>query len=763
MRLLKRLANGHVQLDGPFDEDQIPAYVILSHRWDGEEEVSYQDIVHGSGREKKGFDKIRFCAEQAFRDGHDYFWIDTCCINKELDGEHQKAMNSMFRWYQCAAKCYVYLADVPAHERKSPGQGASDWKQFFMRSQWFTRGWTLQELLAPRVVEFYSQNSTRLGDKTSLEDLVHDVTGIPVAALRGEPLTSFSEKQRFDWMERRRTKFEEDKVYALMGLFDVEIPIHYGEGQANARNRLKEAIATQTEIVRDLRVTHPRNDKERIEQEKGGGWTEVSDWIVDHSDFQRWRDEPGNALMWIRGDPGKGKTMLVCRIIDELGATIPLPRQLCYFFCQATDARINNASAVLRGLLYMLLEQQPSLVSHVQENYRRGGRSIFEDVNSWVVLTKLFSDILGDHRLRSTVFIIDALDECTHKLQDLLAFIANTSHRSPRVKWLVSSRNWPDVEEPLSKAQHMLGLRLELNAEAVSGAVRFYCERKVQELSEAKKYDPTLRQHVLQHLQDNAGDTFLWVALVCKSLHAVAPRNVRPKLRQFPPGLDELYKRMMNELENSDDGAFCKAVLATVALALRPLTLGELTSLVDLDEEVCNTDDVEDIALRSGCFLTVQSAARDEKVVRFVHQSAKDYLVKQAHDLVFLEGEPAEHSRLAQKCISRICEPGILHKDMCQVSQPGARRNAYDSAYIASHLPSQATYACSFWTEHLVEGGQVLYDNGSVHRLLKPHLLHWFETLSWLEQASSAVTHIQRLQARVVKVNASATASIVHY
>jgi hypothetical protein len=712
-------------------------------------------MIQGLGRSKQGFQKLKFCAEQASKDQVEYFWIDTCCINKSLDGEHQTALNSMFRWYHRATKCYVYLADVSARKRKSQGQSACDWETLFMQSQWFKRGWTLQELLASRTVEFYSRDYVKLGDKLSLQDLIHDVTGISISALEGQRLMSFSEKERFDWMERRDTERKEDRVYALMGLFDVEMSIHYGEGETAARKRLEEAIVAQGEIARDLRVTHPRSDKSRIEQDKGGTYSEVSDWIFYHEEFQRWHNDSGHASLWIRGDPGKGKSMLVCRIIDELEATRPQQHQLCYFFCQATDERLNSAGAVLRGLLYMLLEQQPSLASHVQENHHHGGRSIFEDVNSWVVLTKLFSDALGDFRLRSTVFIIDALDECTTKLQDLLEFIAANSHRSSRVKWLVSSRNLPTIEAPMRKAQRMLGLRLELNAEAVSGAVRVYCERKVHELSAEKELDPSLQLQILQHLQANAGDTFLWVALVCKSLYAIPSRHIRQKLSQFPPGLDELYKRMMNEIEDSEDSAYCKTVLATVTLALRPLTLGELAAIVDLENELCNIQEVEDITLRSGCFLTVRSEADGEKVVRFVHQSAKDYIVKQARRTIFPDDLQVGHQRLAQKCISRLCESGVLRKDICQVTRPGARRSEFYSAYIDDRLSSKATYACVFWIEHLIESEEVLYSNGTVHEFLAIHFLHWFEALSWLTRAFSAVLYITQLQARVVEVSVS--------
>src|SRR5881275_701533 len=154
--------------------------------------------MDGTGKSKAGYNKIRFCGEQARRDGLRYFWVDTCCIDKSNNNELSEAINSMFRWYRDAAKCYVYLSDV-----SQPALDANDefnlrpWESDFRKSRWFTRGWTLQELLGPGSVEFFSQERRRLGDKSSLEQLIHEITGIPNSALQGVPLSQFSVKDRF--------------------------------------------------------------------------------------------------------------------------------------------------------------------------------------------------------------------------------------------------------------------------------------------------------------------------------------------------------------------------------------------------------------------------------------------------------------------------------------------------------------------------------------------------------------------------------------
>ena len=181
--------------------------------------------------------------------------------------------------------------------------------------------------------------------------------------------------------------------------------------------------------------------------------------------------------------------MLLCGIIDELQSPLPKTARLAYFFCQATDSRVNSATAVLRGLLYMLVSQQPSLVSHVRKKHDHAGKALFEDANAWVALTEIFTDLLQDPQLRSTYLIVDALDECVTDLPKLLHFIAKQSSACSRVKWIVSSRNWPKIEEQLEQAGHKVRLSLELNAESVSAAVGVFIQHKVTRLAQQKSYD----------------------------------------------------------------------------------------------------------------------------------------------------------------------------------------------------------------------------------------------------------------------------------
>jgi hypothetical protein len=241
MRLLKRLPGGDLELTS--FNDNPPPYAILSHTWTEGQEVTYNELVAGTGKDKTGYDKIRFCGERAATDGLQYFWVDTCCIDKSTSDELSTAINSMFRWYQHASKCYVYLSDVFVPEEVIDAETFRiTWEEAFRRSRWFTRGWTLQELLAPASVEFFSKEGKRLGSRISLEQDIHEITRIPIGVLRGQNLGEFSIEERMSWAAERTTTLKEDKVYCLLGIFGVFLSLIYGEGEAYATLRLKEEI-----------------------------------------------------------------------------------------------------------------------------------------------------------------------------------------------------------------------------------------------------------------------------------------------------------------------------------------------------------------------------------------------------------------------------------------------------------------------------------------------------------------------------------------
>ncbi|KAF2993053.1 hypothetical protein E8E14_000682 [Neopestalotiopsis sp. 37M] len=262
MRLLT-LVDGNLRLATFYGD--FPQYAILSHTWGtNEEEVTFKDLWDGSAQKKKGYRKIEFCARQAATDGLTHFWIDTCCIDKSNSTELSEALNSMYRWYRDAAKCYVYMSDATMGDNSEGSEGQpsqSTWETAFRESRWFTRSWTLQELLAPKSVEFFTADEHRLGDKESLDDEIQELTDIAAAALRGHDLTKFSVEERMAWASHRQATRDEDHAYALLGIFDVYMPPIYGEGRRHALRRLRKEIEENEKEEARIFATDKRRDR----------------------------------------------------------------------------------------------------------------------------------------------------------------------------------------------------------------------------------------------------------------------------------------------------------------------------------------------------------------------------------------------------------------------------------------------------------------------------------------------------------------------
>jgi hypothetical protein len=236
MRLLTFGSDGVLKLTPDLiDSDRIPPYAILSHTWAEDKEVTYQDLENNVEQTKEGYAKILFCAQQAKSDGLDHFWVDTCCIDKSSSAELAEAINSMFMWYRNAVTCYVYLSDVT-------GIGPAPVNLGIAKSRWFTRGWTLQELLAPKTVQFFTREGKSLGDRTSLSQHIAKITGIPEPALLDNDLSTYGPDEKISWAKGRQTRREEDKAYSLLGLLGVNLSLIYGERFESAFERLHEAV-----------------------------------------------------------------------------------------------------------------------------------------------------------------------------------------------------------------------------------------------------------------------------------------------------------------------------------------------------------------------------------------------------------------------------------------------------------------------------------------------------------------------------------------
>jgi hypothetical protein len=236
------------------DERTVPEYAILSHTW-SDDEVTFRDLAELS-REKlvlrRAYEKVQKTCTKALEWGLEWVWMDTCCIDQTSSAELSEAINSMYQWYRQSAVCYAYLFDVEAVEEDFlPGRGINQGhlhrKLSFNKARWFTRGWCLQELLAPRNMEFYNKNWECIGSKHDLKTPISLVTGIDEYGLFIPDLSVLSVAHRMSWAARRQTTRPEDVAYCLLGIFNINMPLLYGEGLVRAFGRLQEEIMRRTE------------------------------------------------------------------------------------------------------------------------------------------------------------------------------------------------------------------------------------------------------------------------------------------------------------------------------------------------------------------------------------------------------------------------------------------------------------------------------------------------------------------------------------
>jgi hypothetical protein len=454
MRLLYTASDGSLSWTNDLVGKETPPYAILSHTWGGQEVAfrdlqNYKDIGDADARLKGGYQKIFFCAQQAKRDGLDYFWVDTCCIDKANNTELSKAINSMFRWYQNSRKCYVFLSDVENDTLEGDGESA------FRQSRWFNRGWTLQELLAPHSVEFFSRNGARLGDKASLKHLIHEITGIPVEALSGRDLSEFDVAKRFSWATNRQTTEEEDGAYCLFGIFGVHLPLIYGEGKENALERLRGAAVLKHKgrshdqeerlgrICSWLSAPDPSTNYHKAHKQRQA---DTGLWLLHNARFAEWKEGAASRL-WLYGIPGCGKTILSSTAIEHLlqHCHDDASKATAYFYFDFNDTQKQDPELMLRSLLSQLLQRSVTIPKGVDVLF-----SACDNGHRQPSLHALLGVLPQVMQQFTHVYVVlDALDECTQRpeLMDVLETVAGW--QPDNMHLLMTSRKERDIERSL--------------------------------------------------------------------------------------------------------------------------------------------------------------------------------------------------------------------------------------------------------------------------------------------------------------------------
>lgn len=788
MRLLHRdHVTGSIHLTEDLHLD-IPPYAILSHRW-GLEEVTLQDLYDGTGSSKYGYRKLRFCGEQAWHDGLSYFWVDTCCIDKKNAVELQKAIICMFRWYHDANRCYVYLDDVPyslapstqpaepseaaegpsrkkrKHAEDAAAPTESPWHSAFRKSLWFTRGWTLQELIAPTSVEFFSREAALLGNKNTLERIICDITQIPVEALRNYPLLDFSVSDRFLWMDRRETTFEEDKAYAMLGIFDVQMPLLYGEGYAEASRRLRREVSQATKLPPML-VAEGATFDSRAEEHNARCYPDTRVDLLRQ--IANWAaDSDAKPIFWLNGVAGTGKSTISRTVAQHfhtrglLGAS---------FFFKRGEAERGHADRLFSTLAAQLAAKLPRVAQQIQAAIDVDP-SVCSKALSQQFKTLILHTLTNVQTSQTLVIVIDALDEC-NKDPDVKAIIHLLSNVKTiphvRLKTFLTSRPELPIRLGFQKVQgdHQDLVLHQMPPQIIRHDLRVFFElelTKIYEVYNASSFEdvqllPNWPGQYVDTLVHKAYPLFIVAATICRFLDPTRfnPADQLQKLLDYQATLqtsDQLsstYLPVLNQLlfeqphENKRHllDRF-QDIVGTIILLAEPLSAIALSRILHI-----SLHDIQTQLKWLHSVLDIPSTA--DAPVRTFHLSFRDFLLdpsRQDNHEFWINGQ-SSHNKLAAQCIQLLSSNNTLKKDICSLRSPGVSLEEIDRQIIGRCLPSEVRYACLYWVHHLELGNVSLQDNDQAHTFLQTHFLHWLEALCLFGSIHNSIIMIQALRER---------------
>ncbi|CAK1364941.1 unnamed protein product [Cercospora beticola] len=670
-------------------DDSPPPYAILSHTWSerNEEEVTYQDLKDGIKDTTKPLTKLNFCKDRAKEAGYKYFWIDTCCIDKRNDAEVNYAIRSMWRWYFEAGVCFVYLSDLSKKRTRD-----TDWRDALKDCRWFTRGWTLQELIASKKIEFYARDG-HIGSREDLLPALRSITGIDLG--RSMP----SHATRLGWVTKRSTKRPEDRAYCMLGICDVSLDPRYGEGGNSAWRRLQDAIthrhgtialsvqrevtnddhpATMLEALRfDALETRRKTVKEPL--------TKTCKWILAHPACAKWL-KLERKFFWIKGKPGAGKSVLIKYLDQHVTRKLKKSNAIgLHFYFNARGEQLEKS---FMGLYRSLLVQLVDLVPEVAHELNALGMP-FDLPQLQSVLTSVILSID-----RQVWLFIDALDECREgDVRDLIEFLDGL--QDAKLYVCLASRHYPIVKVPTD---------LQLVLEDVD-------QHKEDLSTYVQKLD--LEGEELAQMQHDivakANGIFLWVVLVVNILQKDVERGrfhaMQSRLREIPEGLPDLFKTIiLRDDEHKEEFLLC---LRWILYARRPLTLKEwyfaMMSGVDgsLEWHGGITDPRMEIFLLTSSKGLAELTKGKTTTAQFIHESVRDFLIDQG-GFEEICGSHESFESVAHDHLKRYCLRGMAFSLPRQLDQRKGKKqllNEEERSSLRARYPF-AEYATTYILHH---------------------------------------------------------------
>ncbi|KAI4194041.1 MAG: hypothetical protein LQ346_003773 [Caloplaca aetnensis] len=508
--------------------------------------------------------------------------------------------------------------------------------------------------------------------------------------------------------------------------------------------------------IQALFVTDPADDMHMIANKKDRLLESTDSWMLKDTTYGKWKNENQNRVLWLHGDPGKGKTMLAIAINDDLTKHIQAAGEgaslaLVYFFCDNQDDRRRSASLILRGIIYQILCQQPELTVHLNAEYEKQREQLFSSPNSVQTLWRVFHNIVRNSDLQTVYVVVDALDECdTSSVETLLVLLEpyvdaqddsspQNDHKESRcyLKWLLTSRNELRISQPLTGS---LEISLEENTTHVNNAVFKFIDFKVKQLAKIKHYDDVLRALVERTLRERAEGTFLWVALACRELSkpAILSVDTEEVLLELPAGITPLYTRIMDQVLTSSDersAVYIKSILQSMVVALRPLSLPELAVAAGLPQQYHDKLHVlEEYVQQCGSMVTIRkrqahfvhlSAKTYLQQAQFVHLSAKIHLLETGGGSIVSRDLRIENRNMAIRCFEYICdrlrifmggrESSPLKLDLTVDSMRPEKSRIAWLDYPVLFWMDHARHASDDISDHLRVGGQ-FFKPGSIER-----------------------------------------------
>lgn len=479
-------------------------------------------------------------------------------------------------------------------------------------------------------------------------------------------------------------------------------------------------------------VVDPRLDKARITAMAGTPLAPSQyDSILASLAFKKWRRrwQTTKRRLWVKGEPGSGKTTQMCSIIDDFqhnGAGVVLS----YFFCDGSDARRNTAEAVLGGLIYLLIQQLPALARHTTgKKYRREVSK-----SRWAALSWAFSAILRDvaTKCRRVCLVVDGLDECEIDLPKLLDLIASPPS-STGVKWIVSSRD----SAPSIIADDGTTMEVCLNSSS-DAAVTAYM---IKHTARQNQYDVETEAALANALAGSS--PLIRTALICRSLAGMAVHDVVTYVTACPADIGALYAHVLQKLDESGRGDMCRRLLAVLAVIRRPLMLPELTLL--LNKGAAESPGRLAETLQQCCaFLAVY-----DDIVYFTHASAKDFLNswKSSDDAIAAIVKEA-NLEIFSKSLEGMSL--ALRRDMYDLRRPDITIDEIQPPDTSPLVALQ--YSCVYWVDHLLDAPPASDDGAGtlIDVFFRAKYLYWLEALGLLGHISEGVRAMENLVKFVV-------------